>query len=248
MSTFYEILGVAPTATPEEIRKAFFELVKKWHPDKNSSNQEEATKKTQAINEAHEILSDPNKRSEYDKKLQKNNKKSSDSVSEETTSVPKDDSRNKSCKLSILLKIFFAMSDNKIPREHILGFKTEQMIDALSFISRIAKFQKIAKSQEKKRKIIDKIIEKFDGFIYHLDKNEHHLRDDWAKTLHQKIKELFNQVEGSSYVFDVHENKRYELEKLYHKFLKNVPYTTKQKLIKQGVNNLVYPQIVTDLV
>jgi DnaJ family protein A protein 2 len=63
----YDILEVAPTATEQEINKAYYKLSKVWHPDKNSHRLEEATKKFQEVSEAKNILSDPEKREMYDK-------------------------------------------------------------------------------------------------------------------------------------------------------------------------------------
>jgi len=67
----YLTLGVAETATPEEIKKAFRELAKKYHPDANKGDpQSEA--KFKRINEAYEILKDPAKRQQYDMQRQGN--------------------------------------------------------------------------------------------------------------------------------------------------------------------------------
>jgi molecular chaperone DnaJ len=63
---YYEILGLNKDATTEEIKKAYRKLALKYHPDRNSSNKEEAEKKFKEINEANQILSDPEKRSKYD--------------------------------------------------------------------------------------------------------------------------------------------------------------------------------------
>jgi len=63
---YYEILGVPRNATQEEIRKAYRNLVKKWHPDLHPENREEAEKKFKEITEAYEVLSDPEKRAQYD--------------------------------------------------------------------------------------------------------------------------------------------------------------------------------------
>nr|CAD7571459.1 unnamed protein product [Timema californicum] len=61
---FYEILGVKKTATDRDIKKAFRKLAVKYHPDKNKSK--EAEEKFKEIAEAYEILSDSNKRKQYD--------------------------------------------------------------------------------------------------------------------------------------------------------------------------------------
>jgi len=62
---YYEILGVSKTATPEEIKKAYRKLARKYHPDLNPGDQE-AESRFKEINEAHEVLSDPEKRQKYD--------------------------------------------------------------------------------------------------------------------------------------------------------------------------------------
>ncbi|WP_290794018.1 J domain-containing protein [Flavihumibacter sp. UBA7668] len=62
---YYKVLGVAKTATEEEIRTAYRKLARKHHPDLNPNNPE-AVKLFQQINEANEVLSDPEKRKKYD--------------------------------------------------------------------------------------------------------------------------------------------------------------------------------------
>ena len=67
---YYEILGVSRNVTQEEIRAKYIELVKKYHPDINSD--EDATAKAQEINVAYDVLSNEEKRKEYDFKLDNN--------------------------------------------------------------------------------------------------------------------------------------------------------------------------------
>lgn len=62
---YYKILGVSKTATQDEIKKAYRKLARKMHPDLNP-NDKDAHKKFQQINEANEVLSDPDKRKKYD--------------------------------------------------------------------------------------------------------------------------------------------------------------------------------------
>jgi curved DNA-binding protein len=62
---YYKILSVAKTAKADEIKKAFRKLAVKYHPDKNPGNKS-AEEKFKEINEANEVLSDPEKRKKYD--------------------------------------------------------------------------------------------------------------------------------------------------------------------------------------
>lgn len=62
---YYSTLGVNKNATADEIKKAYRKLARKYHPDVNP-NDAEANKKFQQINEANEVLSDPEKRKKYD--------------------------------------------------------------------------------------------------------------------------------------------------------------------------------------
>ena len=62
---YYKILGIKKDASTEEIKTAYRKLARKHHPDLNP-NDKEAHKKFQQLNEANEVLSDPEKRKKYD--------------------------------------------------------------------------------------------------------------------------------------------------------------------------------------
>ncbi len=62
MKDYYQILGVSRDASPEEIKKAYYKLAHKYHPDKGGDE-----KKFKEINEAYQVLSDKEKRAQYDR-------------------------------------------------------------------------------------------------------------------------------------------------------------------------------------
>ncbi|MGE5632479.1 MAG: molecular chaperone DnaJ [Caulobacteraceae bacterium] len=62
---YYEVLGVSKSATEEEIKKAYRQLAKKYHPDMNQGDKD-AEAKFKEVNEAYEVLSDKDKKAKYD--------------------------------------------------------------------------------------------------------------------------------------------------------------------------------------
>ncbi|CAH0383380.1 unnamed protein product [Bemisia tabaci] len=62
---YYDILGIPRNASPQEVKKAYYQLAKKYHPDQNKTDPN-ASKKFQEVSEAYEVLSDDTKRKQYD--------------------------------------------------------------------------------------------------------------------------------------------------------------------------------------
>ena len=71
--TYYEILGISRNATQDEIKKAYRDKIKEYHPDRFINQpkwiRKEADEMSKKLNEAYEVLSDPNKRKENDRGL-----------------------------------------------------------------------------------------------------------------------------------------------------------------------------------
>ncbi len=67
MADYYSILGVTKSSTADDIKKAYRKEALKWHPDRHQgSDKEQAEKKFKELNEAYQVLSDPQKKQSYD--------------------------------------------------------------------------------------------------------------------------------------------------------------------------------------
>ena len=61
---YYEVLGVARDATPEDLKKAFRKQALQYHPDRNKAA--DASDRFKEVNEAYQVLSDPQRKAQYD--------------------------------------------------------------------------------------------------------------------------------------------------------------------------------------
>ena len=66
---YYELLGIEPKAGLQEIKRAYLNKVKEWHPDKNPDRIAEAEEKTKVLNQAYHILGNAERRKNYDRML-----------------------------------------------------------------------------------------------------------------------------------------------------------------------------------
>ena len=81
---YYQVLGVPKNATEKEIKSAYRKLARKWHPDANPNDKEAAEEKFKEIQEAYEVLGDPEKRKKYDA-LGRDWKRASDTAEQQQT-------------------------------------------------------------------------------------------------------------------------------------------------------------------
>lgn len=63
---YYDILGVSKSATADEIKKAYRKQALEWHPDRHKDDKEAAEKRFKEINEAYQVLGDPQKKASFD--------------------------------------------------------------------------------------------------------------------------------------------------------------------------------------
>ncbi len=66
---YYELLGIDSKAGPQDVKQAYLNQVKRWHPDKNPDRSAAAEEKTKVLNQAYHILGDAERRKNYDRML-----------------------------------------------------------------------------------------------------------------------------------------------------------------------------------
>ena len=104
--TYYEILEVSNTASEEVIRMAYKALARKYHPDVFSGDPQFADQKMKQLNEAFEVLSDPQQRVSYDQKLRNRHKETTTQNSSTNNSSDFDDKNDHFFKCSFENSIY----------------------------------------------------------------------------------------------------------------------------------------------
>ena len=66
---YYEMFGIDPQADSAEVKRAYYNQLKIWHPDKNADRLAEAEETTKILNQAYSVLSDAERRKQYDRML-----------------------------------------------------------------------------------------------------------------------------------------------------------------------------------
>ena len=69
LTNYYKLLGIDPMADQQTVKRAYLAAMKEWHPDKNPDRTEEAEEKTKVLNQAYQMLKDPETRKNYDRML-----------------------------------------------------------------------------------------------------------------------------------------------------------------------------------
>lgn len=90
MKNFYEVLRVRTNATPEQIKRAFIELVSEYHPDVYKGDKLYAERYTAIITEAYTVLKDPDKRFDYDLRHNINTRPSRSQLRKEDNRIRKE--------------------------------------------------------------------------------------------------------------------------------------------------------------
>ncbi len=136
MKNYYEILGVSTDSSKEEIKNAFKELIRKYHPDRNDAP--DANEKTRDIIEAYKILTDDDARKRYDSEFSwENNKKAKEYSQENYNQEGYGNNHSEAPRDPILEK--WIKSARKQAKEEMSNFKSDFPDASKSVIKGIGK-------------------------------------------------------------------------------------------------------------
>lgn len=140
MKNFYEVLRVRTNASQEQIRKAFMELVSKYHPDVYKGDKIYAERYTAVINEAYSILKDPEKRRDYDIRHNINSKPTRSQLRREDSFIRKEKQEEKrlsrkNYEQQMSMRYFKNTERRKPKRRNLLGrILTSKLFYCLLFV------------------------------------------------------------------------------------------------------------------
>lgn len=140
MKNFYEVLRVRTNASQDQIRKAFMELVSKYHPDVYKGDKIYAERYTAVINEAYSILKDPEKRRDYDIRHNINSKPTRSQLRREDSFIRKEKQEEKrlsrkNYEQQMSMRYFKNTERRKPKRRNLLGrILTSKLFYCLLFV------------------------------------------------------------------------------------------------------------------
>jgi len=140
VKNFYEVLRVRTNASQDQIRKAFMELVSKYHPDVYKGDKIYAERYTAVINEAYSILKDPEKRRDYDIRHNINSKPTRSQLRREDSFIRKEKQEEKrlsrkNYEQQMSMRYFKNTERRKPKRRNLLGrILTSKLFYCLLFV------------------------------------------------------------------------------------------------------------------
>ena len=140
MKNFYEVLRVRTNASQEQIRKAFMELVSKYHPDVYKGDKIYAERYTAVINEAYSVLKDPERRRDYDIRHNINSKPTRSQLRREDSFIRKEKQEEKrlsrkNYEQQMSMRYFKNTERKKPKRRNLLGrILTSKLFYCLLFV------------------------------------------------------------------------------------------------------------------
>ena len=139
MKNFYEILRVRTNATQSEIKRAFLELVSKYHPDVYNGDKSYAERYTAILTEAYSVLKDPDRRLDYDMKHNINTRPNFFQLMKEDRKIKKEKMKERSLsgrnyEQEISMKYFKNSERKKTKKSLLKKLLTSKLFYCLLFV------------------------------------------------------------------------------------------------------------------